>query len=107
MAANPKKSETIEVRLSLADKTAFMARCRAGERTASDAIRLFIASEIKPQPRRLPHWRMIAAGAVGAVLGTGVAAPSLAHAASYSRPTFEQLDHNHDGVISYAEYRAR
>lgn len=104
---NPKKSETIEVRLSHADKTAFMARCRAGGRTASDAIRLFIESQIAPQPRRLPHWRMIAAAAVGAVLGVGVAAPSLAHAASNARPSFEQLDRNHDGVIDAAEYRAR
>ena len=38
----PKKSETVEIRLSHPVKTAFMDRCRAEGRTASDAIRQFI-----------------------------------------------------------------
>ncbi len=107
MASNgrPKKSETIEVRLSHAAKTAFMARCRDEQRTASDAIRLFIDRELDPpRARRLPQWRMLVAAAIGAMLGLGAAAPSLAHAAG---PSFAQLDRNHDGVIDAAEYRAR
>ena len=53
----PKKTETVEIRLPHATKTAFMARCRDEGRTASDAIRRFIDAELnatssgRPQPR--------------------------------------------------------
>ena len=43
MAPRPlKKTETIEIRLPHDTKTAFMARCRAEGRTASDVLRRFI-----------------------------------------------------------------
>jgi antitoxin component of RelBE/YafQ-DinJ toxin-antitoxin module len=88
----PKKSEAIEVRLSYAAKTAFMARCQRNNRTASEAIRLFIEAEIgdRPMPRgkRLPHWRTLAAVAAGMALGVGAAAPSLAHATRSSCSAF-------------------
>ena len=41
-----KKSETVEIRLPHATKTAFMEKCRAEGRTASDAIRRFIDREL-------------------------------------------------------------
>ena len=112
MASRPaKKSETIEIRLSHEAKTAFMARCRRERQTASDAIRLFIdgQADVRPaaRPRRLPSWRIAAAGLVGAALGLGIAAPSFAHAAQSSRTAFERLDRNHDGVLSYEEFRSR
>lgn len=107
----PKKSEAIEVRLSHAAKTAFMERCRREDRTASEAIRLFIEAEIQsqatPRRRRLPHWRTLIAVAAGMALGAGAAAPSLAHATRTSRAMFDQLDRNHDGVLSYGEFRSR
>ena len=104
-----KKSETIEIRLSHEAKTAFMDRCRGERRTASEAIRLFIDAELGgPQRRqRLPSWRIAAAGVIGAALGLGAAAPSFAHATETSRAAFEKLDRNHDGVVSYAEFRSR
>jgi len=41
----PKKSETIEIRLSHEAKAAFMERCRQERRTASEAIRLLIDNQ--------------------------------------------------------------
>ena len=111
MARPSKKSETIEIRLSHEAKTAFMERCRRERRTASEAIRLFIDGKVGAsrgtRPLRLPSWRIVAAGVIGAALGLGAAAPSFAHAAQTSRAAFERLDANHDGVVSYQEYRSR
>jgi ferric-dicitrate binding protein FerR (iron transport regulator) len=107
----PKKSETIEVRLSHEAKAAFMERCRHEQLTASEAIRLFIDDQLetraKPRRRRTAGWRIVAAGIAGAVLGLGAAAPSFAWAAQNTRPAFDRLDHNHDGVLSYQEFRSR
>jgi hypothetical protein len=107
----PKKSEAIEIRLSHAAKSAFMEHCRRDNRTASEAIRLFIDAQIgrdpAPRGKRLPLWRTFAAIAAGMALGMGAAAPSLAHATQTSRAVFDQLDRNHDGVLTYREFRSR
>ena len=104
----PKKSETIEVRLSHEAKTAFMERCRRERLTASEAIRLFIDDQAGPKPRRRrgAYWRIIAAGVAGAVLGLGAAAPSLAWGAQNTRTAFDRLDRNHDGVLNYQEFKS-
>ncbi len=108
--AGPKKSETIEIRLSHEAKMAFMERCRRERRTVSDVIRLFIGEQLGEKSgarRALFSWRIAAATAIGAALGLGVAAPSFAHATENSKAAFERLDRNHDGVLSYAEFRSR
>jgi hypothetical protein len=106
-----KKSETIEIRLSHEAKAAFMERCRLEGRTASEALRLFIDAQRDAPPavrrRLLPSWRMLAAGMIGAALGVGAAAPSFANATQSSRAAFDRLDRNHDGVLSYGEFRSR
>jgi hypothetical protein len=105
----PKKSETIEVRLPYAAKAAFMARCRDDGLTASEAVRQFIDLEIggRPdRPIRLRLWQAVAAAVAGLALGA-VAAPSLAQTAPASRPAFDQLDRNHDGALSFEEFRRR
>ena len=110
-----KKSETVEIRLPHATKTAFMARCRAEGRTASDAIRRFIDAELgqtsstRRSPRLTPRlgWRPLLAAAVAGLALGAVAAPSLAQSAPPSRAAFDQMDRNHDGVVSFDEYRAR
>ena len=111
MARPSKKSETIEIRLSHEAKAAFMARCRREARTASEAIRLFIDGEVDAprdmRRQRLPSWRIVVAGMIGAALGLGAAAPSFAHATETSRAAFDRLDINHDGVVSYREFRSR
>jgi hypothetical protein len=107
----PKKNGTIEIRLPDEAKSAFMEQCRQDERTASEAIRAFIDDRLAVHPlsrqRRLPYWRIAAAGIVGALLGIGVAAPSLARSAQDTRAAFDRLDRNHDGVLTYREFRSR
>ena len=111
MVSRAKKSETIEIRLSHEAKIAFMERCRRDRRTVSEAIRLFIDEQLAPPRgtgrRASSSWRIVAAGLIGAVLGVGAAAPSLAHGTVSTRAAFERLDRNHDGVVSYSEFRAR
>src|SRR6516165_12605562 len=97
---SPKKSETLEIRLPYAAKTAFMARCRDEGRTASEVLRRLIEAEIegarRPAARiRLRAWQVMAAAAAGLAVGAA-AAPSLAHPTTTSRAAFERLDRNHD-----------
>ena len=106
----PKKSEVLEVRLPHATKTAFMAQCREGRRTASEAVRVFIDQELEgraTRPRRRGLvWRVLAAALAGLAVGA-VAAPSLARPATISHASFERLDANHDGVLSFEEFSRR
>ena len=109
-----KKSETVEIRLPHATKTAFMARCRADGRTASDVIRCFIEDELSwPAGARASirtGWRPLVVAAV-AGLALGAAAPSLAQSVASDlardRATFARLDRDHDGAIRLDEFRAR
>jgi len=112
---SPKKSETLEIRLPHPTKTAFMARCQDQGRTASEAVRRFIDAEIagsEPRRPRVSLWQALAAAAAGLAIGA-VAAPSLAQTAHAQinvgadpRAAFDRLDRNHDGVVSYSEFRA-
>ena len=110
----PKKTETLEIRLDHATKDAFMARCRAEGRTASEALRDFIDGRgLRPAKRR--HglgWTVVAALGAGLAVGA-IAAPSLAQSASRAvhaaddRAAFARIDRNGDGVVSLAEFEAR
>ncbi|NJC42260.1 hypothetical protein GGQ87_002555 [Brevundimonas alba] len=104
----PKKSETIEVRLPYGTKTAFIARCRDEGRTVSDAVRGFMEAEIGARParasRRTRLLHALAAAVAGLALGA-VAAPSLAQAPGGSRAAFDRLDTDHDGAVSFDEFR--
>ena len=105
-----KKSETVEIRLPHATKTAFMDKCRAEGRTASEVIRRFIDSELDRSAARPligMGWRQLMAAAVAGLTLGAVAAPALAQSVTLSRPGFDRLDRNHDGVISFDEFRAR
>ena len=76
----PKKSETLEIRLPYGSKQAFMDRCRAEGRSASETMRAFIDGYVQPPapPRRWnTSWRWIAA-ALSALAVGAIAAPSLA-----------------------------
>ena len=101
----PKKSETLEVRLPHQTKTAFMARCQAEGRTASDAVRGFINGELSPVRRtRVRGWQALVVALAGLAIGA-VAAPSLAQTTGHA--SFAQLDRNNDGVLSPVEYASR
>ncbi|HEX8226155.1 MAG TPA: EF-hand domain-containing protein [Allosphingosinicella sp.] len=106
-----KKNDSIEIRLPDETKTAFREKCRLEGRTASDAVRSFIAEQLDPREsvrrRRRSLWRIVAALAAGAAFGGGLAAPSIAASADGSRSSFRALDRDHDGALSYEEFRSR
>lgn len=102
----PKKSETLEIRLPHAAKVAFMERCRAAGLTASEVVRDLIEREAPRSRRTMKRWQAALIAVAGLAIGAA-AAPSIAQALPGSRAAFDQLDANHDGVISFAEFRAR
>jgi hypothetical protein len=132
MSAKPrlKKSETLEIRLPYPTKLAFMARCRDEGRSASEALRDFIEGHIEPRravrrsPLRLVSGRLISgrlvagalvAAAVGAIALPSLARPNLraqfdrldlAGHGAISLADFARLDTNHDGKVSFEEFRA-
>ncbi|HEX8569503.1 MAG TPA: EF-hand domain-containing protein [Caulobacteraceae bacterium] len=106
MARPPKKSESLEIRLPYATKTAFMARCRVEGASASETLRTFIEDKlasgrtVSPARRRLG---LRAAAAAAAALAVGATAlPSLAR--PLERAGFEQFDRDGDGTIAAAEF---
>jgi hypothetical protein len=106
-----KKNDSIEIRLPDETKAAFRDKCRREGRTASDALRSFIDEQLDPRGtvrrRRRSLWRIGVAVAAGAVLGGGIAAPSIAASADSGPAAFRALDRNHDGALSYEEFRSR
>lgn len=106
-----KKNDSIEIRLPDETKAAFREKCRIEGRTASDAVRSFIDEQLDPRGtvrrRRRSLWRIGAAVAAGAVLGGGLAAPSIAASVDGSRAAFHALDRDRDGVLTYDEFRSR
>ena len=97
----PKKSETLEIRLSHAQKQAFMARCQAEGRSASEALRAYIDGAVAEPRRPAKPLRWAAVGLAAVSLGA-IAAPSLARP---SLPVqFARLDVDHDGRLSFAEF---
>jgi hypothetical protein len=106
-----KKNDSLEIRLPDETKAAFREKCRREGRTASDVVRSFIDEHLDSQGtmrrRRRSLWRIGVAVAAGAVLGGGIAAPSIAASADTSRSAFRALDRDHDGALSYDEFRSR
>lgn len=96
-----KKSESLEIRLPHPTKQAFMARCQAEGRSASEALRDFIDGELQPKPK--PRLRYLAAGGLAAAALAAMAAPSLAGPAA-SAAEFARLDADHDGQIAFSEF---
>jgi hypothetical protein len=106
-----KKNDSIEIRLPDETKAAFREKCRREGRTASNALRSFIDEQLEPRcggrRRRKSLWRFGAAVAAGAVLGGGLAAPSIAASADNSRSAFHALDRDRDGALTFEEFRSR
>jgi plasmid stability protein len=106
-----KKNDSIEIRLPDETKAAFREKCRREGRTVSDAVRSIIDVQLEPpgsvRGSRKPLWRIGAAIAAGAVLGGGLAAPSIAASADTSRSAFRALDRDRDGALTFEEFRSR
>ncbi|HVI97745.1 MAG TPA: hypothetical protein VM657_01620 [Sphingomonas sp.] len=116
----PKKTETLEIRVSHETKTAFMAACAANGVSASKVLRGFIARHIAAADRAPPRWKELAmlthhlrrrpiATLTGAALFSTIAAVASvtpAQAAIDPRVTavFDWMDANHDGGIDADEF---
>jgi hypothetical protein len=118
---SPKKSESLEIRIPHPTKQAFMARCQAEGRSASEVLRDLIDRRLEAAPaqqRSRRRWRL-AAGALVVAGMAAAAAPTLARPSLQAE--FQRLDANRDqvvtldelsradadgdGAISFAEYR--
>lgn len=105
----PKKSESLEIRIPYPTKQAFMAACKEEGVSASEVLRGLIEARLEPAPRRRLKW---AAATLIALAVGALAAPSLALASkglggeAEARRAFQRLDADHDGALSYSEYRA-
>jgi hypothetical protein len=105
MTRSLKKTDTLELRIPHGAKQAFMARCAAEGRGASETMRMLIDGHmtrpVRAARRRL--LRLLAAVAIAAGAGA-VALPS--RAAGVARTGYDSLDRNHDGAVSVAELAA-
>jgi Ca2+-binding EF-hand superfamily protein len=113
-----KKSEMLEIRISHAEKQAFIARCRAEGRSASAVVRELVAGySAGPARRSFPFMHRItamtrtlaarpkrllaAALAASTALAFGLSAPSGAEADP--RAAFDLIDRDRDQAIDFAE----
>lgn len=102
----PKKSETLEIRLSHTEKQTFMARCQAEGVTASEKVRGLMRAPAARPSRSSRSWQAAAAAVAGLILGA-VVAPSIAQALPGSRAAFEKMDADNNGVVTLREFQAR
>jgi hypothetical protein len=102
MTRAPKKSDWLEVRLDHATKQAFMERCRAEGRSASETVRAFIDGQVAAPAKTARAPLRLLAAAAALTLVAAVAAPSLAHTGLAD--AFARLDADHDGFISRPEF---
>lgn len=113
MKRQPKKSETLQVRLPHGMKRDFMQRCEDENRPASDVLRHFIEGYLAGPVEMLTSERavmirrtfvyptLVAAALLGAVL---VLTPQSSQASSL-RGDFAALDADKDGFVALGEYR--
>lgn len=106
----PKKSETLEVRLPHEVKTALMCKASAEGRSASEVVRESIGAYLADTPKEARNM-LITAWKPAVVAGTAVIgiawsamAPTPLAAAPDLRAVFQSLDRNNDGVLSAGEF---
>jgi len=107
----PKKSETLEVRLPHEVKRALMDKAHAEGRSASDIVRgsidSYLAQQVKEKRSMIALWKpaaVLGATATAALWAALASAPL--HAKVDLKAAFEALDANRDGVISAEEFVA-
>jgi predicted transcriptional regulator len=106
----PKKSETVEVRLSHEVKRALMEKARTEGRSASEVIRASIDTYLAEQRKEdrsmfVTLWKPAAAiGAASVALLWAALAPTAVQAKPDLRAIYQAIDSNHDGAISLDEF---
>lgn len=103
-----KKSETLEVRVSLSEKSAFAARAAARGESMSAALRRLIADDAVPSivTQEGPMWtRLLFAGAPVAITVSVLVFVSFAGAGANTdfERNFSAVDRNQDGIIDRTE----
>jgi Ca2+-binding EF-hand superfamily protein len=114
----PKKSDTLQIRIPHETKKQFLDACQDDETSASDVLRRSILDYLsfRKRPSSVPRKGMlvmipapvrkkrylVAGAAVVAGLGLLSALPSAAD--PHFRASFERLDENHDGQLTMDEY---
>lgn len=114
MKREPKKSETLQVRLPHGMKRDFMQRCEADDRPASDVLRSFIESYLAGPVEMLTSERAVMirrtfvypAVAVAALVGAVVVLTPQTSQATSLRGDFTAMDADKDGFLVVSEYRA-
>jgi antitoxin component of RelBE/YafQ-DinJ toxin-antitoxin module len=123
MRREPKKTESIEIRVPHATKSAFMDACRQNGTSASAALRTFIERYVHSASRAPIQWKeelqmMIkrtslrtgaAVGAAAVAVMTGVVAtlfatPAKAGTDPLLAAVYDWMDANHDGKVTLAEF---
>lgn len=122
MRREPKKTDSIEVRVSTETKTAFMEACGANRTSASAVLRSFIDRYIRSNPQRRSSWKeefkMLSKGkltwrtalvaavvtASGGLTMMTVAAPARAATDARLAALFQLLDADRSGRISSTEF---
>ncbi|TRO97128.1 hypothetical protein FKB34_00540 [Glycocaulis profundi] len=105
-----KKSEAVEVRLSHADKQAFLAACERQDRTASGVLREAMAHFVRTGRAAPSRWsRIMPYSLAAASLALLAAVQSADRLPGGDRPyaiaEFDELDLNSDGRLTLPEYR--
>jgi len=106
----PKKSETIEVRLPFEVKSALMDKARAEGRSASEVIRQSIDSYLAEQRKEdrsmfVTLWKPAAAiGAASAAVLWAALTPSAVQAKPDLKAIFQAIDGDHNGAVSLDEF---
>jgi Ca2+-binding EF-hand superfamily protein len=104
-----KKSDKLEVRLPHATKQAFLQRCRAEGRSASEAVRGFIDSyparplTQKELPMNLRPALAYAAATAALIIGVVTPTATSSRAAPDFKAIFNGIDSNHDGKVTKEE----
>ncbi len=110
MPRKPKKDETLEVRLPHETKHAFMERCKAEGRTASEAVRGFIEDhlarpfETKEPAMKFPRTAPVALAAAAAIAAVSVFAAQPSRAGPDLQAMFKLMDINGDGTVTAEEF---
>lgn len=114
MKREPKKSETLQVRLPHGMKRDFMRRCEDENRPASDVLRDFIESYLAGPVEMLTSEKAVMirrtfvypTAAVAAVLGAVVMLTPQTSQATSLRGDFAAMDADKDGFVAASEYKA-